>query len=151
MARGGSEVRVGFFMLIALAVAAYLVFSIKGNPFQKTFEIAAQYDRVSGVKPGTTVTLAGHAIGEVSRVGPNPKERKIEVWMKLDDKYAGVILNDATAAIVPLGFLGDVMIEITYGKYGQPVQEGSVLVGEEALDLQGVIRSTADEFRKAMG
>ncbi|MCA9423946.1 MAG: MCE family protein [Candidatus Omnitrophica bacterium] len=151
MARGGSEVRVGFFMLIALAVAAYLVFSIKGNPFQKTFEIAAQYDRVSGVKPGTTVTLAGHAIGEVSRVGPNPKERKIEVWMKLDDKYAGVILDDATAAIVPLGFLGDVMIEITYGKYGQPVQEGSVLAGQEALDLQGVIRSTADEFRKAMG
>ena len=151
LASGGSEVRVGFFMLIALGVAAYIIISIQGNPFQNTFEVAAQYDRVSGVKPGTVVTLAGHSIGEVSRVTPNPEERKIEVWMQLDQDYSGAILDDATASIVPLGFLGDVMIEITYGKYGEPVRDGSVLVGFEAMDLQGVIRSTADEFRKAMG
>ncbi len=151
MARGGSEVRVGFFMLIALAVAAYLVFSIRGNPFKQSFEIAAQYDRVSGVRSGTTVTLAGTGIGEVARVVPNPNERKIEVWMAVDEQYSGIILDDATASIVPLGFLGDVMIEITYGRYGQPVQDGTILHGVEAMDLQEVIRSTADEFRQAMG
>ena len=151
MAKGGSEVRVGFFMLIALAVSAYLVLSIRGNPFKKSFEIAAQYDRVSGVRPGTTVTLAGTGIGEVARVVPNAPERKIEVWMDVNEQYAGIILDDATASIVPLGFLGDVMIEITYGRYGQPIQHGSILRGVEAMDLQGVIRSTADEFRKAMG
>lgn len=150
MARGGSEVRVGFFVMIALAAAGYMVLSISGNPFQRTFEIAARYDRVSGVKPGTTVTLAGHGIGEVARVAPNAEDRKVEIWMRIDEKYAGVILDDATASIVPLGFLGDVMIELTYGQWGSPVENGSVLNGVEAMDLQGMIRSTADEFRKAM-
>lgn len=82
---------------------------------------------------------------------PNPEAKKIEVWMEIDEEYAGIILDDATASIVPLGFLGDVMIEIGYGEYGQPVEEGSVLIGVEAMDLQGMIRETADEFRKAMG
>jgi phospholipid/cholesterol/gamma-HCH transport system substrate-binding protein len=144
-------VRVGFFVVVVLAVAAYIVLSIEGNPFEDTFSIKAHYTRVSGVKPGTVVTLAGHQIGQVEKVQPNPELRKVEVWMAVNEEWAGAILSDATASIVPLGFLGDVMIELTYGRMGFPVESGEVLRGVEPLDWQSLIKDAAGEFKNAMG
>jgi phospholipid/cholesterol/gamma-HCH transport system substrate-binding protein len=148
--KSGSEIRVGFFVVLALAIAAYMVLSIHGNPFKKTFELSALYTRVGGVKQGTTVTLAGHQIGQVSRVEPNLEARKVQVFMALGDEYARAILTDATASIIPLGFLGDVMIELTYGRTGVPVESGDVLRGMEPMDLQSIIKGTAGDFREAL-
>ena len=150
MTRNASEFRVGLFVSVVLAVAAYIILSIQGNPFQKTFLLGARYSRVSGVKQGTAVTLAGHQVGEVEEVVPNAELRKVEVWMGINQEYESAILNDATASIVPLGFLGDVMIEITYGRLGLPVRDGEIIEGVEPMDWQSVIRGAAGDFRRVL-
>lgn len=150
MTRNNSEVRVGLLVSVVLVIAAYIILSIQGNPFEKTFMLGARYDRVSGVKPGTTVTLAGHQIGEVEEIVPNSELRQVEVWMNIKLDYQDAILNDATASIVPLGFLGDVMIEMTYGRFGLPVEDGEVLQGVEPMDWQSVVRGTAGDFRRVL-
>ncbi len=150
MARNRSEIIVGLFVLIVLAVAGYIILAIQGNPFEKTFPISAMYTRVSGIKPGTSVSLAGHQIGQVESVVPRPDLRMIEVRMALAESYQSAILNDATATIVPVGFLGDVMVEITYGRLGVPIRPGEILEGGEPFDWQHMIKGAASDFSHAM-
>lgn len=150
MAKSRSELVVGIFVLVVLAAAAYMVLSIQGNPFQETFDLRAHYTRVGGVKAGTPVSLAGHQVGEVVGVAPRPELRKVEVRMAISEEYAGAILTDASATIVPVGFLGDVQIELSYGRYGVPVKAGDVLQGGEPLDWQNLLKGAAGDFSAAM-
>ncbi len=128
MARNRSEIIVGLFVLIVLAVAGYIILAIQGNPFEKTFPISAMY----------------------TRVVPRPDLRMIEVRMALAESYQSAILNDATATIVPVGFLGDVMVEITYGRLGVPIRPGEILEGGEPFDWQHMIKGAASDFSHAM-
>jgi phospholipid/cholesterol/gamma-HCH transport system substrate-binding protein len=150
MSRGRSEFIVGLFTLVVLGVAAYIILAIQGNPFQENFHLLARYNRVGGVRAGTPVSLAGHQIGEVDKVKPKPELRKVEVQMAIAKEYEGAILSDATATIVPVGFLGDVMVELSYGRYGVPVKDGDVLEGGEPLDWQRVIKGAAGDFSATM-
>lgn len=150
MAKRKSELVVGIFVIVVLGVAAYIVLAIRGNPFEETFHLSSLYSRVSGVKEGTTVSLAGHQIGQVERVTPRPDLHKVEVSMSISQAYEGAILTDATATIVPVGFLGDVMVELTYGNLGVPVRDGDVLQGGEPLDWQSLLKGAATDFSSAM-
>lgn len=140
----------GIFILAVLGVAVYIILAIQGNPFEETFHLSSLYNRVSGVKEGTSVSLAGHQVGQVEKVSPRPELHKVEVTMAISQAYEGAILTDATATIVPVGFLGDVMIELTYGNLGVPVREGDVLRGGEPLDWQSLLKGAATEFSGAM-
>jgi phospholipid/cholesterol/gamma-HCH transport system substrate-binding protein len=150
MARGRAELVVGIFILAVLGVAAYLILAIQGNPFEERFPLAARYSRVGGVRAGTPVTLAGHQVGEVEKVIPRPEFRKVEVQMGINQEYAGSILTDASATIMPVGFLGDVVIELTYGRYGVPARAGDILEGGEPLDWQTLLKGAAGDFSSAM-
>ncbi len=150
MAKRRPEIVVGIFVLVVLGVAAYIVLAIQGNPFEETFHLSSLYNRVSGVKQGTSVSLAGHQVGQVEKVTPRPDLHKVEVIMAISQAYEGAILTDATATIVPVGFLGDVMIELTYGNQGEPAKEGDVLRGGEPLDWQSLLKGAATEFSGAM-
>ncbi len=140
----------GVFVIVVLGVAAYIVLAIRGNPFEETFHLSSLYNRVSGVKQGTSVSLAGHQIGQVEKVTPRPELHKVEVNMSISQAYEGAILTDATATIVPVGFLGDVMVELTYGNLGEPVKDGDILEGGEPLDWQSLLKGAATDFSSAM-
>jgi len=150
LAKRRPEIVVGIFVLVVLGVAAYIILAIQGNPFEETFRLSSLYSRVSGVKQGTSVSLAGHQVGQVEKVTPRPDLHKVEVIMSISQAYEGAILTDATATIVPVGFLGDVMIELTYGNLGEPAKDGDLLRGGEPLDWQSLLKGAATEFSGAM-
>src|ERR1043165_5207217 len=97
---GLSELRVGLLVFIALTVLVVLILNASGelNPFKSHLHLRARFADANGLREGSEVRLAGVKIGKVDRLrllspsemgtGPNPQ--KIEVFMKIDSKIAGV-------------------------------------------------------------
>src|SRR5215467_13961005 len=93
---GLSELRVGLFVFIALAVLVVLILNASGelNPFKSHLHLRARFVDANGLREGSEVRLAGVKIGKVDRlrlhspseVGTGPTPQKIEVFLTIDNK-----------------------------------------------------------------
>src|SRR5687768_2418207 len=91
----GKAVRVGLVILAAFAALAVGIFLIgdKNNMFRSKNRYYIEFNSVSGVKPGSPVQLNGVDVGTVEEVTlpQEPTERHIQVWIKVDARYADLI------------------------------------------------------------
>ena len=109
-----TQVRVGFFMLLGLAVICALVvyFGRFGDGLKDYYEIRVEYPNASGLFSGADVLLAGARIGTVDS-GPFVLKdmRGVYVMLKL---YEGVQIPTGSAfTIGSSGLLGDSYVDIT--------------------------------------
>jgi phospholipid/cholesterol/gamma-HCH transport system substrate-binding protein len=143
-----SQLRVGVFVLIALAVLALLILNATGdfNPFQRTMRLKARFATADGLRQGAEVQLAGVHIGKVEAVRflppDSPEEEKIEAIMKVNASLEGKpvtdrIRTDSTAQLIATSVLGnDKMINITPGTVkGNSVEENHVLPSSAAISI----------------
>jgi len=108
------EVKLGFFLLAALAIFAYFIiktescieFFSKG----KRYPVYAKFASVAGMYVAAPVRLAGVKIGLVGRISLDG--RKAAVRMMIDNRYR--LLDDARASIATIGFVGEKYVEILY-------------------------------------
>jgi len=137
---GFRELRVGIFTLIALAVLIFLLLNASGdfNPFERKFQLKANFTSAEGLREGGQVQLAGMPIGKVQEVKLRPPgaadEPKVEATFTVSEIVDGQpvferIRTDSTAQLVASTVLGnDKVIDITPGtSAGQPVTENYVL------------------------
>src|SRR3954470_7835433 len=90
---GLNQLRVGLFVLIALAVLVLLILNASGelNPFKSHLHLRARFTDANGLRDGSEVRLAGVRIGKVDRlrllspseVGTGPTPQKIEAFMTI--------------------------------------------------------------------
>lgn len=145
---GFSQLRVGIFVLLGLAVLAFLVLNSTGdfNPFEKRLKLRARYDTADGLREGAEVQLAGIHIGKVDQVKLLPPDEtgatKVEAQLLVNQYIDGKPINerirtDSVAQLASLSLLApDKMINITAGTpKGSPVEENYVLPSEGALSL----------------
>jgi phospholipid/cholesterol/gamma-HCH transport system substrate-binding protein len=137
---GFRELRVGIFTLIALAVLIFLLLNASGdfNPFERKFQLKANFTSAEGLREGGEVQLAGMPIGKVQEVKLRPPgaadEPKVEATFTVSEIVDGQpvferIRTDSTAQLVASTVLGnDKVIDISPGtSAGQPVPENYVL------------------------
>jgi len=137
---GFRELRVGIFTLIALAVLIFLLLNASGdfNPFERKFQLKANFTSAEGLREGGQVQLAGMPIGKVQEVKLRPPggadEPKVEATFTVSEIVDGQpvferIRTDSTAQLVASTVLGnDKVIDISPGtSAGQPVPENYVL------------------------
>jgi phospholipid/cholesterol/gamma-HCH transport system substrate-binding protein len=137
---GFRELRVGIFTLIALAVLIFLLLNASGdfNPFERKFQLKANFTSAEGLREGANVQLAGMPIGKVGEVKLRPPggadEPKVEATFTVSEIVDGQpvferIRTDSTAQLVASTVLGnDKVIDISPGtSAGQPVPENYVL------------------------
>ncbi len=149
-----SQLRVGIFVFVGLAVLAFLIINSSGdfNPFEKKLRLKARFAAADGLREGSSVQIAGVRIGEVESVTllppDSPEDAKIEAVMAVTSELNGRpitdrIRTDSTAQLIAVSVLAnDKLINITPGSTeGQPVQEGHVLESRDAISMNQLTKT----------
>jgi phospholipid/cholesterol/gamma-HCH transport system substrate-binding protein len=149
-----SQLRVGLFVFVGLAVLAFLILNSTGdfNPFEKKMRLKARFAAADGLREGSSVQIAGVRIGEVESVSllppDSPEDAKIEAVMAVNSELAGRpiterIRTDSTAQLIAVSVLAnDKLINITPGtSSGDPVSEGHVLESRDAISMNQLTKT----------
>ena len=153
-----SQVRVGLFVLIAIAVLVFLVLNASGdiNPFSKKLHLKARFADANGLRDGSEVRLAGVRVGKVDQItllppSDVPNAPRVEVLMTIDSSIDGRpanerIRSDSTAQQGSPSLLGnEMLINITPGTaVGQPVQDYAVLPSSSSNTVNDFATSGTD-------
>ena len=159
------ELKVGSFVLLALAGLSYFIFSVsnlslfeKGRPLQAVFGFA------NGLKEAAPVRLAGVEAGLVKNMevftDANDDQRtkvRVTMWIK-----EGVeIPVDSKVTINQLGLLGEKYVEIMPGTSTEFFKAGTVVVGFDPVPMEKIservyaltekMERTIDNINKGQG
>jgi len=138
------ELKVGFFVFIAMIILTIFVLSIGGF---KTWVggryVNFSFSFVNGVKVGAPVRLAGVDVGEVKRINFVPPQgqgrERVELvcFMKRDVR----IPVDSSIWINTLGLLGEKYIEVMPGEdYAHLLEANGSLEGVDPIPMHEVFR-----------
>ncbi len=134
------EIRVGVFVLLALAAAIVVSFWILGTgPFASTpnrYEVRLYSS--GGVRAGDKVRIAGVASGRIESLRLDPgAERSVVLDISLDRDL--ILHRDASAHLASDGLLGSSYVEVDPGDPAAgPIDPGSTLLGDQRGSLEGV-------------
>ena len=133
------EIIIGLFVLSGLIGIFFLAFRIGKSEFigQKTYELTAVFNNLSGVSENARVEIAGVRVGSVETIELNAGFQatvtlKLPEHLKLDD--------DTIAAVKTSGLIGDRFIELLPGGSGIPLEPGGLIFDTQAaIDLESLI------------
>lgn len=122
------EFFVGVFAVLTLAASAYLSVGLGDMEIfgSNRYDIFAEFDSVSGLKPGASVEIAGVQVGTVTKIELRDSMALLTLSMNADTK----IRDDDQALIRTKGIIGDRYVKISRG------------ASTETLPVGGVIRDT---------
>src|ERR1043165_6808691 len=93
---GLSELRVGIFVVIAIAILIFLILNASGdiNPFARKLHLRARFTNADGLRAGSEVRLAGVRVGKVDEVkllppSDQPNGAKGEARLAIDNTIDG--------------------------------------------------------------
>jgi phospholipid/cholesterol/gamma-HCH transport system substrate-binding protein len=153
-----SQLRVGIFVLLAIAVLIFLILNASGdiNPFSRKLHLKARFADANGLREGSEVRLAGVRVGKVDRIvllepSPVPGAPRVEAQMVIDSTIDGRpaserIRTDSQAQQGSPSLLGnEMLINITPGSaVGQPVQDWAVLPSSSSNTVNDFATSGTD-------
>jgi phospholipid/cholesterol/gamma-HCH transport system substrate-binding protein len=137
------EVGTGFFVLLGFAALLFLTTQLPASGVRftakKGYTVTADFDNIGDLKVGSTVTISGVNIGEVTGIRFDSRNYKAVVTMRIDAQY-GKIPDDSFAAIQTQGLLGGKYIGISPGGSDQYLKDGSTIdQTQSAIVLETVI------------
>ncbi len=148
---GGTQVRVGAFVLLALAVFIGLIYLLgaRARLFEPQVTLYADFTEVGGLVEGATVRLAGVQIGRVTKVRlPGQPGGKVRVEMRIGSHFADRVRKNSVARIDTQGLLGDKIVEITVGSADAPAaRPGEVLAARDPADVAQILAQSAEVVR----
>ncbi|MGB8508576.1 MAG: MlaD family protein [Pyrinomonadaceae bacterium] len=156
---GFRELRVGIFIVAAIAVLIFLILNASGDisPFAKKLSLKARFANADGLRNGSEVRLAGVRIGKVEDVkllppSDKPTDPKVEATLSINSEIDGkpatdLIRTDSTAVLGSPSILGsDKLINVAPGTaLGEPVKNGATLPpGRDAGSIDALTSSGTD-------
>src|SRR3712207_1081099 len=95
------EYKVGLFIAAGLVGVMVTILLLGANKtfFTSYVHLKARFTEVSGLFPGSVVSLAGVPIGNVETIDFLESESKLEVDMKIDSKFAPRLTQGIVAEI----------------------------------------------------
>jgi len=132
------EFVVGVFLAIGIACLAYLSVRVARQDFFNAtgYEVQAVFSNCSGLRPGSSVMIAGVEVGRVKRISLEDYEAKVVLTI-----HPGVVLQkDVIASIKTKGLIGEKYVELTPGGSDEKIAAGGVIHDTEpAMDIEGLI------------
>jgi phospholipid/cholesterol/gamma-HCH transport system substrate-binding protein len=139
-----SAIRVGVFIVVALAIFAAGVFLIgeKEFIFHKTYRLNAAFDSVAGLTDGAEVRVGGIHKGTVRQIDlPSRSDQKIVVEMDLDNSTRNVVKTDSHAIIDAEGLIGDKYVEVSFGSPdAEKVKDGDTIASESPMEISALVK-----------
>lgn len=138
MQKAKLELVVGAFVLVGIICLGYL--SIKLGKLEiiggHLYNIEAEFDSVSGLKPGATVEIAGVEVGRVKAITLKEDRGLVTLSIRNDVK----LFNDTIASIKTRGIIGEKFVSLSPGGGGEVLQAGSrIRDTESGLDLEELV------------
>jgi phospholipid/cholesterol/gamma-HCH transport system substrate-binding protein len=118
-----AELKIGITAVIAIALAAALVFLLSGEGgfFWQQYQIKTVFTNIAGLGPGAPVRVAGLEVGTVEDV--QFLGDRVEVVMAVGKDYQSRITSGSVASLGSVSLLGESAVDITASVSGTPVPE----------------------------
>ena len=132
---------VGLFVASGIAALFYMAMQISnlGSFGQdNSYTITANFDNSGGLKVKSAVSLAGVAIGRVSKISIDTENYESIVEIQIESQYQ--LPDDTTASIFTAGLLGEQYIHLEPGGSEEYITEnGAIDITQSAIVLEDVI------------
>jgi len=139
------RISVGLFVLVGLAALAFLAVVMGKGQLElprSTRAVMARFTNAGGLKPGSTVQIAGVPVGEVKKITLKPDDMSALVTFRVESSLT--LDDDTVAAIHSQGLLGEKFIALKPGASGTPLKPGAVIVDTQStVDLEDLIAKFA--------
>ena len=138
MEKAKLEMVVGVFVLVGILCLAYL--SIKLGKLEMiggdVYEVEAQFNSASGLKPGSTIEIAGVEVGRVRGITLNEDRAMVKLAVNKTVK----LYTDTIASIKTRGIIGEKFLALSPGGGGDPLKPGDTIRDTESgLDLEELV------------
>jgi phospholipid/cholesterol/gamma-HCH transport system substrate-binding protein len=138
MEKAKLELIVGVFVLVGILCLGYL--SIKLGKLEliggNVYEVVAQFNSASGLKPGSAIEIAGVEVGRVRAI--ILREDRAAVTLAVDDSVK--LYTDTIASIKTRGIIGEKFLALSPGGGGDPLKPGDTIRDTESgLDLEELV------------
>lgn len=138
MEKAKLEFVVGLFVLVGILCLGYL--SIKLGKLEliggNVYEVVAQFNSASGLKPGSAVEIAGVEVGRVRVIALN--EDRAAVTLAVNNNVK--LYTDTIASIKTRGIIGEKFLALSPGGGGDPLKPGDTIRDTESgLDLEELV------------
>jgi phospholipid/cholesterol/gamma-HCH transport system substrate-binding protein len=132
------EIVVGVFVLVGVLCLGYL--SIKLGKLEMiggdVYEVEAQFNSASGLKPGSTIEIAGVEVGRVRGIALVEDRAKVKLAVNKTVK----LYTDSIASIKTRGIIGEKFLALNPGGGGDPLKPGDIIRDTESgLDLEELV------------
>jgi phospholipid/cholesterol/gamma-HCH transport system substrate-binding protein len=103
------------------------------------YSVSAEFDSVSGLKPGARVEVAGVEVGKVDRISLDPKSGDRAV-ANLKIKTGVNITDDVIASVRTSGIIGDKFIQLKPGGSDKFLtNNGKIRETESSIDIEELV------------
>ncbi|TLY24906.1 MAG: outer membrane lipid asymmetry maintenance protein MlaD [Nitrospirae bacterium] len=138
MEKAKLEMVVGVFVFVGLLCLAYL--SIKLGKLEMiggdVYEVEAQFNSASGLKPGSTIEIAGVEVGRVRGITLIEDRAKVKLAVNNTVK----LYTDTFASIKTRGIIGEKFLALSPGGGGALLKPGDTIRDTESgLDLEELV------------
>ncbi|MEA2084129.1 MAG: outer membrane lipid asymmetry maintenance protein MlaD [Thermodesulfobacteriota bacterium] len=134
------EFVVGLFVIAGFACFTYMSLQFGEFSFfsmDKSYNVVADFDSVSGLKPGAFVEMAGVKIGKVSKISLG-EENLARVSMMINKHVP--VTDDTIASVKTQGIIGDKYIKLIPGGSDKMLDNGGLISEtESSLDLEELV------------
>ncbi len=132
------ELAVGIFVLLGFLSLGYMSVQLGRIELFGAghYVVNAEFEKAGGIKPGSSVEIAGVEIGRVKSI----KLENYQAVVSLSIRRDVLIQEDAIASIKTKGIIGEKFIQITPGGSERLLADGGkIRETESALDLEELL------------
>ncbi|MFN0102154.1 MAG: MlaD family protein [Bryobacteraceae bacterium] len=149
------KVMVGFFVGACLLLFGAGLFLI-GNSnqlFTKSFNIHAEFSKITGIQNGGKVRVAGMDAGTVTRIDvPLRPDAKFRVHFRIVEKLHPIVRQDSVVTIQTDGLLGNKFLQIEAGSTASQIApDNSMIQSKEPFDWGDLMDEMSSVVKQANG
>lgn len=140
MKRSSIELWVGIFALVGILCIGYLTIHLGQLEWfgDNYYRLHAEFQSVSGLKPGTHIEMAGVQVGLVDAINLDLEKQVALVILKIQKNIE--LTDDVIASVKTSGLIGDKYIKLSPGGSDIILKSGDYITEtESAIDLEELI------------
>lgn len=135
-----TELKVGIFALIVLAILSFITFKVSDFEWIKKegYTVYADFNNIAGLDVKTKVRIAGVDAGVVDEI--RLKDGKARVILRMNREVK--LYSDASAAVKATGLLGDKFLSVNAGSKEPLLKDGDIIRAvAEVVDIDDMARN----------
>jgi phospholipid/cholesterol/gamma-HCH transport system substrate-binding protein len=144
------EIGTGMFVVLGFVALLFLTtqlpssgLKIGGRP---GYHVTAEFSDIGDLRAGAPVSISGVTVGDVQKIGFDPKNFKAVVSLRIDNQYKE-IPDDSYAVIQTQGLLGGKYIALSPGGSDSYLKDGGTIdQTQSAIVLESLINKLFTSF-----